>query len=339
MSELKIITGNSHYINPSEWSKFVLSHPNGNIFQTPEMFEIYNATDGYETILVTALNGSGQIVGILLAAIQKQLNGVLGSFVARSIINGGPLILEECPKILDALLSEYNRVAQKKAIYSQIRNDKPWDNFKKIFYKHGFIFEDHLNIIVDLSKPEDELWADVNSKRRNEIRRARKEGTSFSAKTSLDDLEESYNIIRSVYRRVKLPIPSFAFFKNIHQKSNENLGLTLFCAENESRVIGCMIALCYKETIFNYYAGAYTEHYKKYPNDLIPWEVFLWGKDNGFQTFDFGGAGKPNVPYGVREYKKKFGGKMVNFGRFENIHHPSLFQIAKTGFNLIRKLK
>ena len=62
----------------------------------------------------------------------------------------------------------------------------------------------------------------------------------------------------------------------------------------------------------------------KYPNDLIPWEVFLWGKENGYKLLDFGGAGKPDIPYGVREYKRKFGGELVNYGRFTHIHKPIL---------------
>jgi lipid II:glycine glycyltransferase (peptidoglycan interpeptide bridge formation enzyme) len=76
-----------------------------------------------------------------------------------------------------------------------------------------------------------------------------------------------------------------------------------------------------------------------HPNDLIPWDVFLWGKENGFTRFDFGGAGKPDVPYGVREYKKKFGGKMVSYGRYEKINKPNLMKIAKTGFQIMQWLK
>ena len=89
----------------------------------------------------------------------------------------------------------------------------------------------------------------------------------------------------------------------------------MFTALNEGKIIGCMLALVYKSTIYDFYAGSYAEYYSKYPNDLIPWEVFLWGKCEGYTCFDFGGAGKPNVPYGVREYKKKFGGDLVEHGR------------------------
>ena len=53
--------------------------------------------------------------------------------------------------------------------------------------------------------------------------------------------------------------------------------------------------------------------------------------DYGFNQFDFGGAGKPNQHYGVRDYTLKFGGKLVNFGRYEIVHKKHLFKIGKIG--------
>jgi len=32
------------YLPPDLWSAFVYNHPNGNIFQTPEMYEVYKHT-------------------------------------------------------------------------------------------------------------------------------------------------------------------------------------------------------------------------------------------------------------------------------------------------------
>ena len=97
--------------------------------------------------------------------------------------------------------------------------------------------------------------------------------------------------------------------------------------------------ITFKDTIYDFYAGSKVKFYNKYPNDLIPWEVFKWGKENNYKVFDFGGAGKPGVPYGVRDYKLKFGGELVNFGRFEKVNKPLLMKLGKTGLNLYRILK
>lgn len=326
-------------INIDKWSEFIYKHPDGNIFQTPEMFKIYINTDNYEPIILSVVKSNGDLLGILLAVIQKEFKGLLGSFTARSIIFYGPLVIDDDVAILDFLLKEYDRIVKRKVIYSQLRNLKNWSGVKNIYTANGFVYKDHLNILVNLNQTEDQLWKEVHSKRRNEIRRAKKEGTTFTIKNEINDLHECYAILESVYKRAKLPIPSFSYFENMYVNTNKNFGLKLFCAENENKIIGCMLALVYKKTIYDSYAGAYSEYYKKYPNDLIPWEIFLWGKENGYENFDFGGAGKPDIPYGVRDYKKKFGGRLVNYGRFEKIHKPLLFKIGKIGLTFWKNIK
>jgi len=326
-------------LDREKWSEFVYNHPNGNVFQTPEMFEVYNNTKNYEPVFIAIVNEKDEILGTLLAVTQKEYSGILGNFTARSIICGGPLIKDEDPKVLDIALKEYNKIVKKKAIYTQLRNLWDWKDSRKIFEKKRYTYEEHLNIVVDLKKSQDELWKDVHSKRRNEIRRAKKKGVTFSVDTSLDALKRCYKIIEEVYSYAKLPYPSFTFFKAFFENSQERIGLKLFTAKYNNEIIGCMLALVFKDTIYDFYAGSYRKFYNKYPNDLIPWEIFLWGKKNGYKTFDFGGAGKPNVPYGVRDYKKKFGGEFVNFGRFEKIHKPFMMKMGKIGLKIWQKLK
>jgi lipid II:glycine glycyltransferase (peptidoglycan interpeptide bridge formation enzyme) len=64
-----------------------------------------------------------------------------------------------------------------------------------------------------------------------------------------------------------------------------------------------------------------------------------WGHNNGYEKFDFGGAGKPDEEYGVRDYKLKFGGELVNWGRFQKVHKPFLMRVGKLGFKIWQKLR
>ena len=58
------------------WSNFVYNHPNGNVFQTPEMYEVYQNTKKYEPVFLAAVNDKDEISGTLLAVIQKEYPGV-----------------------------------------------------------------------------------------------------------------------------------------------------------------------------------------------------------------------------------------------------------------------
>lgn len=273
----------------------------------------------------------------MISVVQSEHGGLLGHFTARAITFGGPIVINDDKEIAKLIIDQYSNIIKGRAIYSQFRNLWNIDSYKTIFESSGFLFEDHLNLIHDLSPTEDELWNNVTSKRRNEIRKACKEEVVFDLCSNADCLKKSYDILKEVYRNAKIPLAKFEFFKNLLKYSSEQSGLKIFTAKHNEKVIGCMLALVYKDIIYDFYAGSYMDYYRKNPNDLIPWEVFKWGKQNGYKKFDFGGAGKPDEVYGVRDYKKKFGGTFVNFGRFEKIHNQFLYNIGLAGYKLVKR--
>ena len=119
--KLKVATDISK-INKKKWPDFVYRHPNGNIYQTPEMYEVYKNTKNYEPIFLAVVNEDNEISGTLLAVIQREYKGPIGNLTARSIIWGGPLVKNGDAQVLDLILSEYDKIARTRAIYSQFRN-------------------------------------------------------------------------------------------------------------------------------------------------------------------------------------------------------------------------
>jgi len=49
------------------------------------------------------------------------------------------------------------------------------------------------------------------------------------------------------------------------------------------------------------------------------------------------GAGKPDEDYGVREFKSKFGGELVNYGRFIRINNPFYYKLGELGLKILYK--
>ena len=74
------------------------------------------------------------------------------------------------------------------------------------------------------------------------------------------------------------------------------------------------------------------------PNELVIWHILEWGANNGYRLYDFGGAGRPGEAYGVRDFKAKFGGQLVQFGRSVREHAPRLLKLSKSGYSIYRKL-
>jgi len=58
-------------IDKKQWSEFVHSHSHGNIFQTPEMAEVYSLTKGCKP-LELALEKDDEIKALILASILRE---------------------------------------------------------------------------------------------------------------------------------------------------------------------------------------------------------------------------------------------------------------------------
>ena len=334
--ELKITSDLEH----DKWAAFVEMHKDGNIFQTPEMFEVLRRTKNYTPILLAAIDRNQEVQGLMVAVIQSESSNFLGRFSARAIIWGGPLIKDANNEVLKLVLEAYDKAIKRRVIYSQFRNF--WihdDEQKKIFNSLGFVYEDHLNILVDLTKTQEQLWKEVKSTRRKTINKSKRSGVVFKELTDPQDIRESYNIVETVYKNARLPYPDGSLFEVSRELLSSKDMVKFFGAFHEEKMIGTRAVLCYKDYVFDWYAGSYKEFYNLRPNDFLPWEVFLWGKQNHYSLFDFGGAGHPDVPYGVRDYKLKFCSDLVNPGRFQKVHKPILMGLGKFALKLYQKLK
>jgi serine/alanine adding enzyme len=332
------ITHDPEEIDRKAWADFVYNHPKGNIFQSPKMFEVYQNSPLQKPYVFACYNLNNELCGILLANIIKVSSGFTGIFSSRSIIHGGPLINNELPEIFELIIRYYNKFIKHKVIYSQFRNLCESIN-TSVFLKNGYEYEDHLNIYIDLTKSEEVLWNELHTNRKKNIKKSRNALVLVKEIQQANELKLGYEILKEVYKNAKIPLAPERFFNNARNILQENNYIRIFGAYQDSELLGIRLILCYKDVITDWYAGSFQKHYNMYPNDLLLWEIFLWGRKNKYKLFDFGGAGKPSVPYGVRDYKIKFGGNLVNFGRFENIHMPIIYKFSSIGYRIWKLLK
>ncbi|MEW7277934.1 GNAT family N-acetyltransferase [Aquimarina sp. 2201CG1-2-11] len=320
----------------NELEEFIQQHPNGNYFQSTSFFK--SCKRKFIPYYIVA-SQNDKIKGVLLVFKQIQIKKPFLSFLSsRNIIWGGPLIHDNDTEVCEGILNAYEKF-RPKSIYTQIRNLCDTFLLKDTLVRNGFNYEEHLDILIDLTKSEEQLWSEINPKGKNKIRKAIKEGVTFSIDNTKEALQDCYTVLEEVYLRAKLPLPDFDHFISLYENSRDNEGLAIGVVKYEGKIIGCMLCLLYKDVVFDYYAGALSAFYKKRPNDVMPWEIFRWGKSEGYKVFDFGGAGKPNVPYGVRDYKLKYSKELVNYGRYEKIHYPMLYKMVLLGFNMLKKFK
>ena len=333
------IEGSLETVDISNWDKFVDTHPLGTIFQTSHYSRLFANQKSFKPVAVLLADEAQNITGVLSGIIQYQLPGTMKKLTSRCIVIGGPLVQNNNPSLLKTILEAFDNFISKKVIYTQFRNLFDISFGTSAFTELKYEYEDHLNILVDLTLPEEELWKDIHKQKRYEIGRAGREGLTFKPITTSADLEVSFELLKRIYKRIKLPVFPFRIFQNAFDLLTPKSLAFFWGAYLQNELVGTMYTLCYKGRIYDYFAGSDIEHNYKFPNSMIPWQVMMWGKNNGMTLFDWGGAGKPGIPYGVRDYKQKFGGQLVNFGRFEKIHKPFLFRIVKVAFKTWQYVK
>ncbi len=300
-------------ISVEQWWKYTDNNPLASVFHTPYMNDAFRGVPKLIPFAYFVVDTNDKIVGMMNGFIQRFVPLLPGFVSKRSVLMHSPLFDNE--SVLDYMLHEYRKRVSNHVLFTELRANYDMAEYNSVLAKHGFRYEDHLNILVDLSQSEDTLWLQVHSKRRNEIRKALKCGVRVE-QIGIDHLEEAFSVLKEVYDRAKLPLFDIQYFKNCLDSSTHNCRLVIYCAFYDDVVIGTMFTLQYKRVVYDFFAGSFVAYYHLNPNDLIPWEVFIDSKKNGYHQFDFGGAGKPNIPYGVRDYKKKFGGTLVNHGRY-----------------------
>lgn len=326
-------------LDTKKWSDFVYNHPHGNIFQTPEMAEVYKRTKNYEPISLAVVDDTDEIQAVMLAVVIKEMKGILGSFTARSIVQGGPLFSEGDLgfKATLHLLQKYEEIARKKAIYSEIRMLHKVPILDGILKNSGFVFEDHFNALIDISKPKEELWEQLKKDRKRGIKKARKAGIIIEECNKREEIKIFYDLVKETYKRAGIPLADISLFESVFDVLvPSNKAIFLFAKYN-NKFIATQVALIYKDTIYAWYTGAIKEYLSYHPGDLLIWHLLEWGSENGYKTFDFGGGGSPTKNVNIRNYKARFGCEFYNYGRYKKVHSQIKMKIAEKGFKLYRK--
>ena len=76
MTQLRLVDS-IESIDHEQWESFVSKHPNGNIFQTREFYEVYDRTKGYDPLVLFVLNEENEILGLQLSVTIKLFNNFL----------------------------------------------------------------------------------------------------------------------------------------------------------------------------------------------------------------------------------------------------------------------
>jgi lipid II:glycine glycyltransferase (peptidoglycan interpeptide bridge formation enzyme) len=200
--------------------------------------------------------------------------------------------------------------------------------FRQLFYD----IEPSQTLILDITKSEEELLAQMHEKWRYNIHLAERKGVS--AKFVISDIQNFDKYFEEFYRLVD---EGTSERKNIrhHEKeyykkqleiskqltdNSQQPQFVLFVAEYEGKLIAANIVVFFGQTA-TYLHGATDNTYRKVmAPHLLQWEQIKEAKKRGCQEYDFWGIANEHTKdkrapnwEGFTRFKKGFGGREVNY--------------------------
>jgi lipid II:glycine glycyltransferase (peptidoglycan interpeptide bridge formation enzyme) len=198
----------------------------------------------------------------------------------------------------------------------------------------GFVptkFDHHpsTSLVIDLGQTEDEILAQMKPKGRYNIRLAEKREVKVEVS---EDLDTFYNLLSGTGNRDGFHIHP----KEYYEAMLKTLGASaqLLLARYEDRVVAGGLFV-YLDEWGIYYYGASDHRYRNVMAPyLVQWMAIKEAKKRGCRYYDFLGIapdGAVNHAWGgVTEFKKKFGGRVVNYPQAKDfVLHPFWYFLYK----------
>ena len=318
-----------HDIDQQQWQQLVQSSPLATWFQTDEAYRLYQSVSDM-CAFAYGVAEAGGLVGVVVGYTTREKCKFKQYFTARTIIPGGPLLATEISnKSLSTLLTALHERLDS-TIYIESRNYNDYSQWKSVFTQCGFTYNRHLDIHVYCNAQHQ-----MSERRQRELKRAIKNGATVAEAQTEQEVRDCYQILQKLYReKVRTPLFSEEFFLQFYRNG---VGKYLLVKHQGKVIGGMMCPILMDKAIYEWFVCGMDEEYREqYPSVMATYAAIEYAKQNSLPLFDFMGAGKPDIPYGVRDFKMEFGGELVEYGRFLCVRKPLLYWIGKMGLKLLK---
>lgn len=327
-------------IDPQQWQALIDRSPYATWFQTKEAYEFYASLPEEMTPFALGIEENGHLAGVIVGYTTQEKNPIKQLLTCRSIIIGGPLLDEHISdEALSALLgavppaSRLSPFASRlmKPIYIETRNFHDYSRWKEVFQYAGFAYQPHYDIHVHCNATHT-----MSEQRIRQVKKAVKNGTEICEAQSEQEIRDWYQILQQLYReKVRTPLFSEEFFLRFYR---ENRGIYILVKFQGKVIGGMMCPILNNKAIYEWYVCGLDEEYRElYPSVMATYAAIEYAKQNHISLLDFMGAGTPDIPYGVRDFKMEFGGELVEHGRFLCVRKPLLYKIGEWGVKWLKR--
>jgi lipid II:glycine glycyltransferase (peptidoglycan interpeptide bridge formation enzyme) len=298
-----------------DWNSIIKQFPNNDIYFLKDYFIPFQRNGEGRPVLYFFESSYGKVAYPFMIndiAENKNFKNIIPRnkyFDIRSAYAyGGPLyeIKNKCIKNLqNQFIKRFENFCNKNNIISQ------FDRFHPLINNHIF-FKDFCNIsqirktvYMDI-KNKDRIWENINSKCRNKIRKAKKNGINVVLDEKGNTVENFKNIYNSTMDRHNASdyyyFNEFFFNDAINYLKNR---VIIANAYYRNKIIASSLILRFNKYLHYHFSGVLEGYMKLAAVNLLIYEVAKWGSENGYEIFHLGGGYESGNDF-LYKFKKSF---------------------------------
>jgi peptidoglycan pentaglycine glycine transferase (the first glycine) len=173
--------------------------------------------------------------------------------------------------------------------------------------------------IIDLERPEAEVWADLRSKWRQYVNKARRDGVVV-VEVGEEGIPDFHRIYVETARRAGFVHRAESAYRDVYRAfSARGAGRLLFARLPGGEPVAALMLLECGRRVIEPYGGMTEAGGESRANYLLKWEAIRSSRERGFAIYDLWGVAHP----GIEQFKAGFGGREVRYvGAWELVVDP-----------------
>ena len=332
-----------------EYTQFLENHKRCNFQQSIEWSKVKS---NWKREIILAEDSSGKIVGSLMVLIRN-----IPMFGNMMYSSRGPICDIHNMEVLKQLTEGVKELGKKyKAMVFRMEPDieSSDEKFKNVMLDLGFkLKSDAKNFREEIQpryvfrldtkdKTEEELFNNLHSKTRYNVRLAVKKGVQIKLGTR-EDLKDFHKIMITTGIRDGFITRPLEYFEKMYDCLGEK-HFKLLMAYYEDKPISGVIVIIYGNKTWYLYGASSNEHRNLMPNYLLQWEMIKIALENKSDIYDLRGVpGIADNSNGLYRFKKGFGAEYTEFiGELYIEFKPlkyKLYKFSEKAFRNLRALK
>ncbi len=320
------------------YNRFVANSPGGSFLQAWEWGE-WQKSQGCKVARVALMDGEGIIVSA------QCFREALGAGKHYVYMPYGPIAGSQIKTAQFEFFLEKVKQKFPSVLFLRLEPQQKIADLEKFAVKSTNI-QPGITIVVDITKPDEEILAGMHPKTRYNIKVAQRHGVEVQSELVVTPrhglyVREAIQAIVDTQARQKYRGHSAAYYRKLIDffalnNPRSDLKVIIYKALHKKRLIASSIMVDFGKTRIYLYGGSTDDDKNLMAPYLMHWQAMVDARNLGLEFYDLGGSEVASGgERGFTRFKKGFGGRVAEYAGAYDIVYNRLWY---NGYRIIRSI-